>query len=57
MVPHGHIYPIVFFDYAAGMCKGIKAELSMVTAHTGIPHSAEAHMRCGKMDNRIVDTA
>ena len=57
VVAHREVEPSGFFDDAACVREGVEALFAVIAAHAAVSYAAEGHVRGGKMDDRIIDTA
>ena len=57
LIPHGQVGPCPFVNNALAVGKRVKARLAVINVHAALTSPAEAHAACGKMNDRIVDTA
>ena len=57
LIAHGEIHPGLFIYNTAGVAEFLKADLSVVSAHTTATYTPKGHFAGGKMDHSIIDTA
>ncbi len=57
LVTHRQIQPGFLIDNALMVGKGIEAGLSVIASHAAFADTAKAHLRCGKMNNRVIHAA
>ncbi len=56
LIAHREIKPCFFIHNTLIVGKGIEPAFSVVGAHAACTEAAEAHLACGKVDNRIINT-